>query len=244
MRNGGKGCITATANVNPAADRRICIANWKTADADALQARLDAIRGDVPEVSDDPGAEGGGRALERRPRLGHGAPAAGGAERRRSPAALIADLEAARLLDAGTGRGANGKSARMTPPSALGLGMSLPVRSARARRGVIAGSLAWRWCSRFVARRPRRRIPEPSDQAAGRVLRRRRPRHQLPALGAALVGADWPAGGRGNRPGASGEIAVKQAITSKPDGYTLSASRAATRFRRASRIRRSISAAT
>ena len=44
MRNGGKGCISATANVNPAAIHHL-YANWKAADADVLQANLDAIRG-------------------------------------------------------------------------------------------------------------------------------------------------------------------------------------------------------
>ena len=44
MRNGGKGCISATANVNPQAIHNL-YANWQTADADALQAGLDKIRG-------------------------------------------------------------------------------------------------------------------------------------------------------------------------------------------------------
>ena len=44
MRHGGKGCISATANVNPAAIHHL-YANWQAADADALQAGLDAIRG-------------------------------------------------------------------------------------------------------------------------------------------------------------------------------------------------------
>jgi 4-hydroxy-tetrahydrodipicolinate synthase len=43
MRNGGKGCISATANVNPAAIHNL-YANWQTAEADALQAGLDKIR--------------------------------------------------------------------------------------------------------------------------------------------------------------------------------------------------------
>jgi 4-hydroxy-tetrahydrodipicolinate synthase len=44
MRNGGVGCISATANVNPAAIARLH-ASWQSADADAQQARLDVIRG-------------------------------------------------------------------------------------------------------------------------------------------------------------------------------------------------------
>jgi 4-hydroxy-tetrahydrodipicolinate synthase len=44
MRNGGKGCISATANVNPAAIHNL-YANWRSADADKLQAGLDRIRG-------------------------------------------------------------------------------------------------------------------------------------------------------------------------------------------------------
>ena len=44
MRNGGKGCISATANVNPAAIHKL-YANWQSADADQLQAGLDQVRG-------------------------------------------------------------------------------------------------------------------------------------------------------------------------------------------------------
>ncbi len=43
LRNGGKGCISATANVNPAAIHDLFL-RWKSSDADALQTRLDAIR--------------------------------------------------------------------------------------------------------------------------------------------------------------------------------------------------------
>ena len=43
MRNGGKGCISATANVNPAAIHDL-YARWKNEGAEALQERLDAIR--------------------------------------------------------------------------------------------------------------------------------------------------------------------------------------------------------
>ncbi len=44
LRNGGKGCISATANVNPAAIHHL-YANWQSADADQLQAGLDKVRG-------------------------------------------------------------------------------------------------------------------------------------------------------------------------------------------------------
>jgi 4-hydroxy-tetrahydrodipicolinate synthase len=44
MRHGGTGCISATANVNPAAIARL-FDTWQGPDADAQQARLDDIRG-------------------------------------------------------------------------------------------------------------------------------------------------------------------------------------------------------
>ncbi len=44
MRHRGAGCISATANVNPAAIARL-YDTWQAADADAQQARLDRIRG-------------------------------------------------------------------------------------------------------------------------------------------------------------------------------------------------------
>jgi 4-hydroxy-tetrahydrodipicolinate synthase len=43
LRHGGKGCISATANVNPAAIHAL-YAHWRDADADARQKRLDAVR--------------------------------------------------------------------------------------------------------------------------------------------------------------------------------------------------------
>jgi 4-hydroxy-tetrahydrodipicolinate synthase len=43
LRHGGKGCISATANVNPAAIHAL-YAHWRDADADARQQRLDAVR--------------------------------------------------------------------------------------------------------------------------------------------------------------------------------------------------------
>jgi len=44
LRHGGVGCISATANVNPAAIARL-FATWQGADADAQQERLNTIRG-------------------------------------------------------------------------------------------------------------------------------------------------------------------------------------------------------
>lgn len=44
MRHGGAGCISATANVNPAAIAHL-YDTWQGAEAEAQQARLDAIRG-------------------------------------------------------------------------------------------------------------------------------------------------------------------------------------------------------
>ncbi len=43
LRNGGKGCISATANVNPAAIHKL-YSEWKLDSADAQQAGLDRIR--------------------------------------------------------------------------------------------------------------------------------------------------------------------------------------------------------
>jgi len=43
MRHGGKGCISATVNVNPAAIASLA-ANWRDAEADARQAALDRVR--------------------------------------------------------------------------------------------------------------------------------------------------------------------------------------------------------
>ncbi len=44
MRSGGAGCISATANINPAAIHDL-YAGWQAADADARQAALDDLRG-------------------------------------------------------------------------------------------------------------------------------------------------------------------------------------------------------
>jgi 4-hydroxy-tetrahydrodipicolinate synthase len=43
LRHGGKGCISATANVNPSAIHQL-FANWRSADADRMQADLTALR--------------------------------------------------------------------------------------------------------------------------------------------------------------------------------------------------------
>ena len=44
MRNGGVGCISATANINPGAIHNL-YATWQNDDADDQQARLDTVRG-------------------------------------------------------------------------------------------------------------------------------------------------------------------------------------------------------
>jgi 4-hydroxy-tetrahydrodipicolinate synthase len=44
LRGGGKGCITATGNVNPGPINRV-YENWRGPDADALQAGITATRG-------------------------------------------------------------------------------------------------------------------------------------------------------------------------------------------------------
>ena len=43
MRNGGKGCITATGNVNPGAIDKL-YRNWRSPDADRMQAEISATR--------------------------------------------------------------------------------------------------------------------------------------------------------------------------------------------------------
>lgn len=43
LRHGGKGCISATANVNPSAIHRL-YGQWRAADADAMQRGLDRVR--------------------------------------------------------------------------------------------------------------------------------------------------------------------------------------------------------
>lgn len=43
LRHGGAGCITATGNVNPGPIAKL-YGNWRSAEADAMQAGLDAVR--------------------------------------------------------------------------------------------------------------------------------------------------------------------------------------------------------
>lgn len=49
MRAGGKGCITATGNVNPGAIDKV-FRNWRSPDADKLQAGITATRKIVQKV--------------------------------------------------------------------------------------------------------------------------------------------------------------------------------------------------
>ena len=49
LRAGGKGCITATGNVNPGAIHEVFV-NWRTTDADKLQAGITATRKIVQKV--------------------------------------------------------------------------------------------------------------------------------------------------------------------------------------------------
>jgi 4-hydroxy-tetrahydrodipicolinate synthase len=46
MKNGGKGCITATGNINPGAINKV-FENWRSANAEALQKDITATRGVV-----------------------------------------------------------------------------------------------------------------------------------------------------------------------------------------------------
>jgi 4-hydroxy-tetrahydrodipicolinate synthase len=48
MQNGGVGCISATANINPAAIDRLC-RDWRGADAEAQQRALNAVRRTVEQ---------------------------------------------------------------------------------------------------------------------------------------------------------------------------------------------------
>ncbi len=50
MRHGGKGCITATGNVNPGPIDKV-FRNWQSAEADTLQAGITATRRIVQKVS-------------------------------------------------------------------------------------------------------------------------------------------------------------------------------------------------
>ena len=50
MQHGGVGCISATANVNPAAINRL-FRGWQEDDAGARQQRLDAVRGVVERAA-------------------------------------------------------------------------------------------------------------------------------------------------------------------------------------------------
>ena len=92
MRHGGKGCITATGNVNPGAIDQV-YRNWQAPNADAAAGRHHRDAQDRAEGADDPGAEGDHRPLRQRPAVAHGAPAAG---RTRARAGRRPDRRAAR----------------------------------------------------------------------------------------------------------------------------------------------------
>ena len=76
LRKGGVGCITASGNVNVPGIRKV-YENWKTPQADALQAEITTGAQDDPGLSDGAGAEAHRRAFPQRPGLGRGAPADG-----------------------------------------------------------------------------------------------------------------------------------------------------------------------
>src|SRR5262249_4609873 len=54
MRNGGAGCISATANVNPHEIDRL-FQEWRSPEAERLQTELNAVRGVVEKVPVIPG---------------------------------------------------------------------------------------------------------------------------------------------------------------------------------------------
>ena len=65
MRNGGKGCITATGNINPGPIDKV-YRNWQTGGRRQAAGRHHRHAQDRAEAADDPGAEGGDRALRQR----------------------------------------------------------------------------------------------------------------------------------------------------------------------------------
>jgi hypothetical protein len=67
MRHGGKGCITATGNINPGRSQRLQELALRGRRAPAGRHQRHAQ--DRAEAADDPGAEGGGGALRQRPRV-------------------------------------------------------------------------------------------------------------------------------------------------------------------------------
>ena len=81
MRNGGKGCISATANVNPAAIHNL-YAKWQSAAAEKLQAGLDTVRNVFQKYPMIPAMKFAIAHWSGHARLGDGAPAAGRSERR------------------------------------------------------------------------------------------------------------------------------------------------------------------
>ena len=66
MRNGGKGCITATGNINPGPIANV-YKNWRSTEADKLQAGITATRKIVQKQPMIPALKSGGGALRQRP---------------------------------------------------------------------------------------------------------------------------------------------------------------------------------
>ena len=75
MRHGAAGCISATANVNPAAIDRL-YQEWQRYQRRPAAGGAQYRAQDRWPVRDDPGAQTGDRTLCRRPRMGDGAPTA------------------------------------------------------------------------------------------------------------------------------------------------------------------------
>ena len=110
LRAGGAGCISATANVNPAAiaqlDRRMAGAGRRRAAGGARRR----ARG-IPEIPDDPRAQGRHRALLRRRCVADRA-AAAGRPHHGAAAAAAGGAERAGVCDAGSGGLKRNPSAR------------------------------------------------------------------------------------------------------------------------------------
>ena len=94
MRDGGKGCITATGNVNPGPIANV-YKNWRSADADQLQAGITATRKIVQKQPMIPALKAARGALRQRPAVEDLPAAAGRADRRAGRRRSSRDLKAA-----------------------------------------------------------------------------------------------------------------------------------------------------